>query len=71
VQIGHFSAIFDDLAEYQRQLSPSSIQSLVLQGGPMSEAEAREFEAMPYVSEPVLLRRWDDQAKGLGGRCRI
>jgi gamma-butyrobetaine dioxygenase len=53
-------------AEYQRQLSPASIQSLSLQGGPMSEAEAREFEAAPYVREAVLLRRWNDQAKVVG-----
>ena len=50
-------------AEYQRQLSSASIQSLALQGGAMSEAEAREFEAIPYIREAVRLRRWDDQAK--------
>jgi len=53
-------------AEYQRQLSAASIQSLALQGGAMSEAEAREIEAMPYVREAVRLRRWDDQAKAPG-----
>ena len=53
-------------AEYQRQLSAASIQSLALQGGPMSEAEVREFEAMPYVRDAVRLRRWDDQAKVIG-----
>ncbi len=53
-------------AEYQRQLSPASIQSLALQGEPMSEAEAHAFEAMPYVREAVRLRRWDDQAKVMG-----
>ena len=53
-------------AEYQRRLSPASIQSLALQGGPMSESEAREFEAMPYVREAVQVRRWDDQAKVVG-----
>jgi phosphonate degradation associated HDIG domain protein len=53
-------------AEYQRRLSPASIQSLALQGGPMSEAEAREFGASPYVREAVRLRQWDDQAKVVG-----
>ncbi|MGH9849553.1 MAG: hypothetical protein ACREBD_06810 [Blastocatellia bacterium] len=32
----------------------------------MSEAEAREFEAMLYAREAVLLRRWNDQAKAPG-----
>lgn len=53
-------------SEYQRQLSKASIQSLAPQGGPMSESEAREFEAMPYGREAVRLRRWDDQAKVVG-----
>jgi len=42
---------------YRRGLSAASIQSLALQGGPMSEAEARDFEATPYVREAVRLRR--------------
>ena len=53
-------------SEYRRQLSIASIQSLALQGGPMSEGAARDFEAMPYVREAVRLRRWDDQAKVIG-----
>jgi len=53
-------------AEYHQQLSIASIRSLALQGGPMNETEAREFEAMPYVREAVRLRRWDDQAKVIG-----
>jgi phosphonate degradation associated HDIG domain protein len=48
---------------YREQLSPASIQSLALQGGPFSEAEVREFEQHPYYREAVQLRRWDDQAK--------
>jgi phosphonate degradation associated HDIG domain protein len=50
-------------AEYKRRLSAASIQSLVLQGGPMSEDEIREFEASAYAREGVRLRRWDDLAK--------
>jgi phosphonate degradation associated HDIG domain protein len=49
--------------EYLARLSPASIQSLALQGGPFTEDEAREFEARPYFREAVLLRRWDDEAK--------
>ena len=48
---------------YAAQLSPASVQSLALQGGPMSEAEVREFEQHPYFREAVRLRRWDDMAK--------
>src|SRR5262245_18864647 len=53
-------------SEYQRQLSIASIQSLTLQGRPMSEDEARDFEAMLYAHEAVRLRRWDDHAKVIG-----
>jgi [1-hydroxy-2-(trimethylamino)ethyl]phosphonate dioxygenase len=49
--------------EYLGKLSPASVQSLALQGGPFSEAEAREFEAYRYYHEAVRLRRWDDRAK--------
>jgi phosphonate degradation associated HDIG domain protein len=49
--------------EYLGELSPSSLLSLKLQGGPMSEAEADAFLAQPYAQEAVELRRWDDEAK--------
>jgi phosphonate degradation associated HDIG domain protein len=49
--------------EYLARLSPGSIQSLALQGGPFSEDEVREFETLPHYREAVMLRRWDDQAK--------
>jgi gamma-butyrobetaine dioxygenase len=29
----------------------------------MTEAEAREFAALPYAADAVAVRRWDDQAK--------
>jgi gamma-butyrobetaine dioxygenase len=48
---------------YFRQLSPASVQSLELQGGPFNAAEIREFEANPFYREAVQLRRWDDAAK--------
>jgi gamma-butyrobetaine dioxygenase len=50
-------------AEYKRQLSAASIQSLALQGGPMSDDEVREFEASAYAHEGMRLRQWDDRAK--------
>ncbi len=48
---------------YQGLLSPSSQQSLALQGGPCTAEEARELEANPYFKNAVSLRRWDDAAK--------
>jgi gamma-butyrobetaine dioxygenase len=49
--------------EYAARLSPSSIQSLELQGGPFTAEEAQAFEALPHYREAVMLRRWDDDAK--------
>ncbi|HLY20566.1 MAG TPA: HD domain-containing protein [Bryobacteraceae bacterium] len=49
--------------EYLRLLSPASAQSLQLQGGAFSAAEAHEFEQRPFAREAVRLRRWDDLAK--------
>ena len=54
--------------EYLAHLSPASRQSLELQGGPFTEAEAREFEQQPFAREAVRLRRWDDLAKVPGLR---
>lgn len=48
---------------YSAQLSPSSLQSLQLQGGPMSAAEIADFEADKIAQDAVRLRRWDDLAK--------
>ncbi len=48
---------------YFDRLSPSSIQSLALQGGPFTESEAREFASRPFAQKAVALRRWDDEAK--------
>ena len=49
--------------EYAQNLSPSSLLSLKLQGGPFSDAEMREFESRLWHAEALLLRRWDDAAK--------
>ena len=48
---------------YYARLSPVSMQSLHLQGGPFTEDEARAFESLRYWREAVMLRRWDDEAK--------
>ena len=51
---------------YRDSLSPASLLSLQLQGGPMSEHEQRRFEEEPFAPQAVLLRRWDDAAKTPG-----
>jgi gamma-butyrobetaine dioxygenase len=48
---------------YMRQLSAASVTTLELQGGPMSAAEQRAFEAESHWREAVLLRQFDDQGK--------
>jgi phosphonate degradation associated HDIG domain protein len=51
---------------YAQGLSQASIQSLVLQGGPMSEAEADAFLAEPGAAEALRLRRYDELGKVVG-----
>jgi gamma-butyrobetaine dioxygenase len=51
---------------YFEALSPASILSLELQGGPFSPAEVEEFERSPYAQDAVRLRRYDDAGKEAG-----
>ena len=48
---------------YLEALSPDSKRSLALQGGVFDQAQASAFEALPFASDAVRLRRWDDSAK--------
>ena len=48
---------------YLAELSPASVHSLELQGGPYTPAEAAEFERSPFAATAVRLRRWDDIGK--------
>ena len=48
---------------YLGELSPASIHSLELQGGPYDADEAAAFEASPFAQDAVRLRRWDDEGK--------
>jgi phosphonate degradation associated HDIG domain protein len=50
-------------AGYLESLSPDSKRSLALQGGVFDDAQAKAFEALPFASDAVRLRRWDDTAK--------
>ena len=52
--------------DYFAGLSPASVKSLAMQGGPFSDTEAAAFIATPYAAEAVSLRRWDDLAKDPG-----
>jgi [1-hydroxy-2-(trimethylamino)ethyl]phosphonate dioxygenase len=53
-------------AGYFATLSPASVRSLALQGGPFSAAEAADFIARPYAADAVRVRRWDEAAKVAG-----
>ncbi len=48
---------------YAATLSPASVYTLGVQGGPMSQAECERFAASPYADDACRLRRWDDAAK--------
>jgi [1-hydroxy-2-(trimethylamino)ethyl]phosphonate dioxygenase len=49
--------------DYFGKLSPDSVLSLSLQGGPMNAEEVAAFEALPHHAQAVQLRRYDEQAK--------
>ena len=51
---------------YQQRLSPASIQSLMVQGGPMNETEVAEFESNPHHRDAVRVRFYDDDGKVAG-----
>ena len=44
-------------------LSEASKKSLIVQGGPFTKEEAKEFINRPFMKQAVELRRFDDQAK--------
>lgn len=50
-------------ADYLANLSPPSVHTLQLQGGPMPAAEIAAFERETYFREALRVRRWDDRAK--------
>jgi [1-hydroxy-2-(trimethylamino)ethyl]phosphonate dioxygenase len=51
---------------YVAALSPASIQSLALQGGPFTRSQALAFADLPFAADAIRLRRWDDAAKIAG-----
>jgi [1-hydroxy-2-(trimethylamino)ethyl]phosphonate dioxygenase len=53
-------------AEYFAKLSPASVITLKLQGGPMATHEVAKFETERFHKEAVRVRQWDDQGKVAG-----
>ena len=53
-------------AEYFAKLSPASVVTLKLQGGPMAVNEVSRFETERFYKEAVRVRQWDDQGKVAG-----
>ena len=51
---------------YFERLSPASVYTLGVQGGPMAGAELAEFEASTFAKAACQVRRWDDEAKDPG-----
>lgn len=49
--------------DYRVRLSPASLHTLALQGGPMTDAELEVFEDHAHAHAALRLRRWDDLAK--------
>ncbi|MCB9379697.1 MAG: TauD/TfdA family dioxygenase [Acidimicrobiaceae bacterium] len=51
---------------YFALLSPASVHTLELQGGPMAADEVAAFEAEPHHADAVRVRRWDEGGKDAG-----
>lgn len=51
---------------YHSKLSPASVHTLRLQGGPMSAEEVAAFEREPHFRDAVHVRWWDDAGKVAG-----
>lgn len=55
---------------YFGKLSPASVHTLSLQGGPMSKTEVAEFRRNPFHAEAVRVRIWDEGGKVPGMTTR-
>lgn len=53
-------------AGYLGRLSEASLGTLRHQGGPMTEEEARRFEAQPQFEDMLKVRMWDEEGKQAG-----
>lgn len=52
--------------QYLNRLSPASVHSLGLQGGPMSDAQAAVFAGQAHLQAIISVRQFDDAAKVAG-----
>lgn len=52
--------------KYFAKLSPASVVTLKLQGGPMTALEVAKFKTERYGSDAVLIRQCDDRGKVAG-----
>ncbi len=52
--------------DYIKCLSPASVNTLNVQGGPMTKTEVEDFEANPFHLQAVKARRYDDSGKVAG-----
>lgn len=48
---------------YHARLSPVSVRSLQIQGGPLDPLEVAAFASLAHAQDAVRLRQWDDEAK--------
>lgn len=48
---------------YRDSLSPDSVRSLALQGGPMAADQQEWFRRQPHADDALRLRAWDDAGK--------
>jgi [1-hydroxy-2-(trimethylamino)ethyl]phosphonate dioxygenase len=55
-------------SDYMGRLSPASVITLNLQGGPMTADEVAAFKSQPFHRDAVRLRLWDDEGKVAGLR---
>ena len=55
---------------YFSKLSPASVHTLSLQGGPMTNEEVGAFRGDPLHNEAVRVRLWDEGGKIAGMRTR-
>jgi len=52
--------------DYLHQLSPASVHTLMLQGGPMDSGEVTAFEGNPHWRDVIKVRVYDDTGKRAG-----
>ncbi|MEO0896537.1 MAG: HD domain-containing protein [Bacteroidota bacterium] len=50
---------------YFEQLSAASKETMLYQGGPMDEEQAKAFEQVPFFEESIQIRKIDEEAKGI------